>query len=277
VQQLPESVQPTSGGTNLIIRARDHKRHYVVLDKSALDDERLSFRAKGLHAWLIAQPDDWNPCREHLASISTEGRAAVASALRELEAAGYFERRKLRNPDGTFRYVVNVYEVSTSTTYQRTVDGLPATGEPATVHSPLTSNKEQVTTTNKPRATSSPRYPAEWYERNVADYQRIKGITLRGPETDPVRRELRTIYKAGHTPADVEALMTAFAESGEVWAQNWTIRSVRARMPEWKAGKLLGRAGFSKSPENASRLPVQCNRPVSVYLPVVEGPDERLP
>ena len=62
-----------------------------------LEDSRLSFRAKGLLAYLLAHPGLDLSNKRLLASISLEGVDALSTALQELEEAGYL--RKIQESD----------------------------------------------------------------------------------------------------------------------------------------------------------------------------------
>ena len=74
-----------------------HKPPYVILDTTALNDVRLSFRAKGLHTYLMSKSDNWQVYIQQLEMQSpTEGRDAIRAALKELEDAGYIRRSRQR-------------------------------------------------------------------------------------------------------------------------------------------------------------------------------------
>ena len=82
-----------------IKKARD--KPFVILDTTALNDARLSFRAKGIHTYLMAKPDDWQIHIEQLEKQSPrEARDAIRSALGELEMSGYLRRQRIRGAKG---------------------------------------------------------------------------------------------------------------------------------------------------------------------------------
>ena len=84
--------------------------NYTVMSNAHLRDDRLSLKAIGLLSKILSLPEDWDYTIAGLTHICCEGKAAVATAIRELEAAGYIERRQLRTPDGSFggnEYVVH--------------------------------------------------------------------------------------------------------------------------------------------------------------------------
>jgi hypothetical protein len=73
-----------------------------VIDNRILEDERLSFDARGLIAFLLSKPDKWNVNVAHLEGQSSAGRSKVRRILRELADAGYLEYRKARGEGGRF-------------------------------------------------------------------------------------------------------------------------------------------------------------------------------
>lgn len=93
-----------------IIRV-DRRHRYVSIDITCLHDDRLSFRAKGLHAYLMSKPNDWQINLEHLSRVSKEGREAVASAMQELIQHGYASRQRVRQASGRLDgYETVIYE-----------------------------------------------------------------------------------------------------------------------------------------------------------------------
>jgi len=82
------------------------------------------------------------------------------------------------------------------------------------------------------------KYPKDWYKQTLDAYQKIRGIELNGPELSPLRQTLKTIFMAGHKPTDVIGLMRALEGSEEEWTCNWTLRTVKMKLPLWKAGGL---------------------------------------
>ncbi|WP_212930109.1 DNA-binding protein [Shouchella clausii] len=85
--------------------------NYVVMDKTALHDERLSWKAKGLHAYMLSMPDDWRFYREELSNHAKDGVDAVKSALKELSDKGYLKRVRRNDENGKLYWETVVYEV----------------------------------------------------------------------------------------------------------------------------------------------------------------------
>ena len=98
---------------------RVHRRTgYVHVPNDVALDDRLSYRALGLLLFMLSRPDGWAYSRDRLCRGpeldgaegrprirgGREGREAVASALRELTAAGYY--RAVRQQVERGRYVM---------------------------------------------------------------------------------------------------------------------------------------------------------------------------
>lgn len=77
-----------------IIRGARPSDNFVMIHNAALADERLSYKARGLLAYMLSRPPGWATSAERLASTSPkEGRDAVLSGLKELETIGYLHRK----------------------------------------------------------------------------------------------------------------------------------------------------------------------------------------
>lgn len=78
-----------------IIRIQ-HSENYVVLNKAAFEDMRLTLKAKGLWAYCMSKPNDWKFYVSQMTTCLKEGKDAIYSGLNELIQYGYCERRKIR-------------------------------------------------------------------------------------------------------------------------------------------------------------------------------------
>ncbi len=76
-----------------------HRRRFTSIDRATLNDASLSFRARGVLAWLLDKPDDWTTTADAIAVHGLEGRDAIRAVLNELELNGYLLRRKWRAVD----------------------------------------------------------------------------------------------------------------------------------------------------------------------------------
>lgn len=113
-------------------------QNYVSIHKSALEDTRLSFKAKGLWAYCMTRPNDWEFHANHLATVSKDGIDAVYTAINELEQAGYCKKVQ-RNYRGRFQPVdYEIFEISQIKKILPQPD-LPQPEKPDTENPPLLS------------------------------------------------------------------------------------------------------------------------------------------
>lgn len=73
-----------------------------MVANEVLRSRTLSWKAKGLYAYLFSKPDDWDFSSNRIIIESADGRSAIMAALRELETCGYLVRNKL--PNGKMDY-----------------------------------------------------------------------------------------------------------------------------------------------------------------------------
>lgn len=80
------------------IRVQKNKDNpYVSINKTALNDPNLSFKAKGIFAYLMSKPDDWKCQINDLRNNSSDGRDSIYSGLKELREHGYIIKRPIKN------------------------------------------------------------------------------------------------------------------------------------------------------------------------------------
>lgn len=130
--------------------------NYTVMSNYHLDDKRLSLKAIGLLSKILRLPESWDYSVAGLTRICNEGKAAIGSAIKELEAAGYIERRQLHSASGTFsdiEYIVYECpqgEFSPFTENRQTVEN-----QPPFTDFPSTDNRKTDTLLNKPNTILS--------------------------------------------------------------------------------------------------------------------------
>lgn len=76
----------------------EHNSDYTCISNKTMRDKRLSYKARGVHHLLLSYPNNWTVNIDHLAAASDkDGRAAVMSALNELQEYGYMTMRRVRS------------------------------------------------------------------------------------------------------------------------------------------------------------------------------------
>ena len=85
-----------------IVRVQRKEKDFFVAKKEALNCKELSFKAKGLWAYAMSRPDNWQFVVEHLINVSKEKKTAIYSALKELIKEGYCLREQSKTDKGRF-------------------------------------------------------------------------------------------------------------------------------------------------------------------------------
>lgn len=78
------------------------ERNFTVLDNTFIRDSRLSWKARGIMAYLLALPDDWKIYMSELTDHAPDGITALKSAIKELKQFGYLSFSRTRNDKGAF-------------------------------------------------------------------------------------------------------------------------------------------------------------------------------
>jgi len=117
---------------------KDKSNPYVMMNKHALDDESITWKAKGILAYLLSLPDDWQIYATELQRHAKDSKDSLATGIEELEKAGYIIKTKIRNErgqiTGTNYQVFEVPTVSGLSDIGKTVSGKPDSGKSATTN-----------------------------------------------------------------------------------------------------------------------------------------------
>lgn len=81
------------------------ERDFTQLPNSWLRDPRLTFKARGLLGELMTHDAGWYVTIKSLAATSPDGRAAIQTAVQELQDAGYLRREQTRTSRGQLGHV----------------------------------------------------------------------------------------------------------------------------------------------------------------------------
>jgi len=84
------------------IKRRKRAVNFTTLNNEFLQDKTLSWKAKGLIAYVMSLPDDWELNLSDLKNRSKDGRDGTAAGLNEIIEKGYCKRYQVRGNDGLF-------------------------------------------------------------------------------------------------------------------------------------------------------------------------------
>ena len=80
----------------MAIKRAKRETNFTMMSNVGLRDKRLSFKAKGLLAYMLSLPDDWVFYEEEITKHSTDGKQSVRTGLKELQQLGYLIKNQSR-------------------------------------------------------------------------------------------------------------------------------------------------------------------------------------
>jgi hypothetical protein len=124
------------------VRAAEGK--FVQISNAALQDDRLSWQARGILAFVLSLPPEQHFTAAWLETKASNGRESIRSALRELEAVGYLHRSKRQDARGHWSWEQILSDATESSGDDCPSDGIPSSGSaPSGSPSDKRSNTEE--------------------------------------------------------------------------------------------------------------------------------------
>ncbi len=120
---------------------KDKDNRYVRLNVAAANDERLSYKAVGIHTYIMTKPDGWEANETDIARRHADGLASVRSGVKELIQHGYMVR--VRTVDAQKR--VTGWRIDTFETPELNPHFIPGDPSPAHVDEPDCENLNLAT------------------------------------------------------------------------------------------------------------------------------------
>lgn len=83
---------------------------YFQMNKASVNDTRLSYKAVGIHAYLMSKPDNWLANEVDLTRRHDDGKASVRAGVQELIQYGYMTRVQIRKENKIVGWRLDTYE-----------------------------------------------------------------------------------------------------------------------------------------------------------------------
>ena len=128
-----------------VIKREKRSTPFVQIDKRPLQNKELSWKAKGILAYILSLPDNWQLYLNELKEHATDGRDSTASGFKELIEAGYIVKSRIRKA-GQFKGFDYIVSETPQTDSPKTEN--PKTVKPKTVK-PKTENPQLIIIDNK--------------------------------------------------------------------------------------------------------------------------------
>jgi len=116
----------------------------------------------------------------------------------------------------------------------------PTQRQPLPTNNTHTNNTHKNNThirSDKPTTRQSKTFKKENYNIVLEEYQKLRDITLQGKEFDPVMQDIKTMFMSERSVEDIIGCMKWLASKQEEWMENWTIKTVKLKVPFYITNK----------------------------------------
>lgn len=147
-----------------VIRVNKTK-YYTVMANYHFRDKNLSLKAKGLLSMMLSLPNGWGYSVEGLAKLSSDGRASVMAALKELEKFHYLKRSQARDNSGKLGEAI--YDIFEQPWSEKPTTVKPTTEKPTAENRTLLNTNKlntKVLNTNNKKVSKAQSNPVENFD-----------------------------------------------------------------------------------------------------------------
>lgn len=131
-----------------IFRLKDKTSNFTIIYNNCLQDNTISWQAKGLFSYLMTLPNDWEIHKTELVSHSSNGRDATLKAFDELIEKGYITVDEIKGEGGKFSK--KIYRVFEESQGEVKIEHKKRKVKSTVTEKPLTENQERKTSNGNP-------------------------------------------------------------------------------------------------------------------------------
>ena len=186
-----------------IIRIDKTAGNYFIASKYYVEDENISWKAKGIMSYLFSKPDDWQIYQTQLEKVSKDGKASVRSTINELIDNGYMTRQSRRKSNGDFDgYDYTLHEYPTNDGVRKMEDAKMEDAKMEIAKSDTTNNNSTNNDlTNNDINTSATKVTQEQFEEWWNLYNKKKD-----------KKKANSLFKSTLKKYDYETIMKGTKE-----------------------------------------------------------------
>ena len=235
-----------------ILRIKKRENPYAQIDKTAIYDARLSFKARGILCYLLSKPDNWKVDIDDLIRQSIDGRDSIYAGLKELRGTGYAELVNAFDDQGRLlgkEYIIHEVAISGKSRNGKK----PKWGKAKLGKSVPINNNEEINSNNDNSVETEPQFPfsAFWeaygFKKGSKSKAAEKYARLSAKDVEDIQRTLplylaeTTTIDTGRDRANFRPMRrhAEFYLSGRMWEayadKAAEIEAENAKHPEWDA------------------------------------------
>lgn len=171
----------------MIVKIKRRENPFAQIDKGILQDERLSYKARGIAAFLFSHSDGYEVRLNDLVNKSPDGIKAIRAGMQELKKAGYARLVPLFDENKNLKG--KTWELN------ETAD------IPILATSPKSERREMGTTTNIVLSMDNTIIV------ELIEYLNEKAKRSFSPKTKATRQHLAARLKEGYTPEQIKSVI----------------------------------------------------------------------
>ncbi len=192
-------------------------KNYTTINNTGLRDERLTWKAKGILAYILSLPDDWVFYMEEVTKHSKDGIASLKAGMKELKECGYVKRFPIKGEDGKIhKWETIIYEVpqvekplvEILPVESLLVENLPVENRTLLSTKELSTNKPNTNKTNNTMSSSDEDdKPAPVPYKEILDYLNEKAKKNYNHQAEGHRKLIRARWNEGYSIDDFKKVI----------------------------------------------------------------------
>ncbi len=122
-------------------------RNFTQVSNDVLHNPKLSLKAKGLMCIMLSLPDTWDFHRDHLVTLSSDGKDSLKAGIKELQIAGHLSISNDRDEKGRIKqWIMEVHETATDLAPQQVYPEVdfPQVDKPQVVNPPFSNTNKNI-------------------------------------------------------------------------------------------------------------------------------------
>lgn len=195
------------------------EKKYGITPNELLNRDDISFKAKGLFAFLQSKPNGWRFSVERIARQTKDGKDSIQSGLKELEKFSYLKRVPTKDKNGKWEGYDYILA-------EKPFTENPSTGNPSTENPPTLSNIDIS------KKDISKKDYNKIYIESVFEFWNKQNIIQHRKLTEKIKSKIRSALRE----YTLEEIQTAIKKYNQVlkgedyfWTYKWTLPDFLAR------------------------------------------------
>lgn len=197
---------------------------FTQVANEPLNDESISWKAKGIYAYIRSKPDGWDFSAKRMQNDATDGRDGTLSGIKELEDAGYLSRE--RQADGRVIYTPAHSKKPKPENTEEAIEPKPEKPTVGNAHGgetrPISNKDIQVIKKSSNKDIYNTIF-SFWNSREVTTHRKLNSNMKRYIDT------LLKDLEEGEIIKSIDNYATIYHSPATYWSHKWTLEEFLSR------------------------------------------------